>query len=1126
MPGRIQKTHHFAGNDVDSQRSAFDPMGYTGPQDYPVGMGSSYTPSAVAANAMAAPPTTTEQPKRRNVLRKLSRGFLKQDSHPPSATQQPATATSNGPAISIADWEAIVAETGSLSRYPALSVVGSADGAMHAHPHRRLAEPDPTRNTGRPSTQSISDRGALRNPNRVPRDEDGDSDEETYVDEEDGTSDKTRWPEEARHGYSDSRHTPRSHSKSRSDHGEPRQGRDRSHSHSHSRTPHTDHGPPSNSHSRPPSQHRPRSSSFSSPYPASHFTSPEWDEQQQGSRSRSSAYNSYRSYSPVPFETPPASRSRSRSRAASIVRGEAKVKTKGSEPEYMPEERIEGVGAGGRSRIVEHVSHADPLLRLNSDDMNRSFAGIDLHDDHGEDKRRRRNSTVSVAGRVPTGMIGPPPGAIGSSYPGMVGAPPGVVGSSHSGHSTYPGMVGAPPSVAESSHSGHSTYPGMAGGPPGVAGSAQSTHSTASQRERRRASYVPPSGTAAYADPGTTYYDDPFTLQRLREEQQEQQWAAQQVKPVYPPPQQVERQQPQQMLAIMPPPGKSVSQSSSHSHRSRHSPPQGVDYQGQDYGKALSTPERFKEMKDQGRLVNPVTVNVQYDGRVSVSGGPPSANGSAYGGVAGVPGSVAGRERSASWGGLPPGASGSHYGHSHSTSMSTPEQFRDMQNHGRLANPGSVAQPGYGTSYGVPGVAGSGSGYGSSPIAGAGGGRDRSGSWGGFGAPGDRSSVISQDFYQTNPASSGFYQYRGWEAPPPVAQVPHPYHPSLPPPLSSSSYLAPGLPLASAPPLHGVPSLNGSVVGGSSVNGHRDGLEKELRDARRRDLEERDRVMRKERCHRKSSSASVTYGGSSTAGAAVGAASGLAVVPSYGARESVREREERYQAKAKETDREREERHRRRDEEKRRERERSRPRSDRDDEKRRERERSRPRNDRERDGGERRSEKYKHRGREDEDKHHRHHSSSHRSRSRHPEPEESSYHTSSSSHRSHRSGSSRHPDAQESSHHSSSHRSRSRHHSSRESEEGSGHRSSSRHRSHHKSHSHSHSQSQSYDPAPVLLNPDDPESRSRHDRRKSMDLRPRFGGPEEELNDPRRIRESGEAVAFPNERYPRSRVLS
>ncbi|KAF6742499.1 hypothetical protein DFP72DRAFT_182183 [Ephemerocybe angulata] len=1107
MPGRIQKTHHFAGNDVDSQRSAFDPMGYTGPQDYPVATGSSTTPSAVAANAMAAPTPTAEQPKRRNVLRKLSRGFLKQDSHPPSASQQPATATSTGPAISIADWEAIVAETGSLSRYPALSVIGSADGAMHAHPHRRLPEPDPTRNTGRPSTQSISDKGALRNPNRVPRDEDGDSDEETYVDEEDGASDKTRWPEDARHGYSDSRHAPHSNSKSRSDHGEPRQGRNRSHSHSHSRTPHTDHGPPSNSHSRSPSQHRPRSSSFSSPYPASHFTSPEWDEQQQGSRSRSSAYNSYRSYSPVPFETPPASRSRSRSRAASIVRGEAKVKTKGSEPEYKPEERIEGVGAAGRSRIVEHVSHADPLLRLNSDDMNRSFAGIDLHDDHGEDKRRRRNSTVSVAGRVPTGMIGPPPGAIGSSYPGMVGAPPGVVGSSHSGHSTYPGMVGAPPSVAESSHSGHSTYPGMAGGPPGVVGSAQSTHSTASQRERRRASYVPPSGTA-YADPGTTYYDDPFTLQRLREEQQEQQWAAQQVKQVYPPPQQVERQQPQQMLAIMPPPGKSVSQSSSHSHRSRHSPPQGADYQGQDYGQALSTPERFKEMKDQGRLVNPVTVNVQYDGRVSVSGGPPSANGSAYGGVAGVPGSVAGRERSASWGGIPPGASGSHYGHSHSNSMSTPEQFRDMQNHGRLANPGSVAQPGYGTSYGVPGVAGSGSGHGSSPIAGAGGGRDRSGSWGGYGAPGDRSSVISQDFYQTNPASSGFYQYRGWEAPPPVAQVPHPYHPSLPPPLSSSSYPAPGLPLASAPPLHGVPSLNGSVVGGSSVNGHRDGLEKELRDARRRDLEERDRVMRKERGHRKSSSASVTYGGSSTAGAAVG--TGLAVVPSYGARESVREREERYQAKAKETDREREERHRRRDEEKRRERESS---------------RSRPRSDRERDSEERRREKDKQREREGDDKHHRHHASSHRSRSRHPEPEESSYHTSSSSHRSHRSGSSRHPDVQESSHHSS-HRSRSRHHGSRESEEGSGHRSSSRHRSHHKSHSHSHSQSQSYDPAPVLLNPDDPESRSRHDRRKSMDLRPRFGGPEEELNDPRRIRESGEAVAYPNERYPRSRVLS
>lgn len=245
-PSRIHPTQlgNFSGNDMHPQ--PFDPAGYAGyapPSEvpgqyhgytYPSSSSSGYTSSAIAANAFGlAPPgyggmppsvpgsaltvPPREEPSRRNkLLKKLSLGLLRPTGDPlPSA---PAlTAAQTGPPahelptsrrrsksnasqtqyqpISVEDFEAIVAETGSLSRYPALSLPG-ADGATHAHPHKRLPEVDARETRGRPSTRDMAVGGVMRNPSRTPKDDPVDSDTDSSHSSPHSPSfgsDKTRW---------------------------------------------------------------------------------------------------------------------------------------------------------------------------------------------------------------------------------------------------------------------------------------------------------------------------------------------------------------------------------------------------------------------------------------------------------------------------------------------------------------------------------------------------------------------------------------------------------------------------------------------------------------------------------------------------------------------------------------------------------------------------------------------------------------------------------------------------------------------------------------------------------------------------------------------------------------------
>ncbi|KAJ2930352.1 hypothetical protein H1R20_g6747, partial [Candolleomyces eurysporus] len=151
MPSKISRTHNFSGNEVSSQMGPYDPGTYDPPQAYPVA--SSYTPSAVAADALMSGPPNPRPRSRNKLLKKISKHFTKPE---PEAKPEPATA--------IIDWEAIVAETGSLSRYPALCT-SSTGASLHAHPHKRLPERDTKH--GRPNTESINDLGVMKNPSRT-----------------------------------------------------------------------------------------------------------------------------------------------------------------------------------------------------------------------------------------------------------------------------------------------------------------------------------------------------------------------------------------------------------------------------------------------------------------------------------------------------------------------------------------------------------------------------------------------------------------------------------------------------------------------------------------------------------------------------------------------------------------------------------------------------------------------------------------------------------------------------------------------------------------------------------------------------------------------------------------------
>ncbi|KAJ2914914.1 hypothetical protein MD484_g5475, partial [Candolleomyces efflorescens] len=181
MTSKISKTHNFSGNEVSSQMGPYNPGTYDPPQAYPIA--SSYTPSAVAADALMSGPPNPRPRSRNKLLKKISKHFAKPESE---TKQEPVQATA------IIDWEAIVAETGSLSRYPALCT-SSSGAALHAHPHKRLPERD--RSRGRPNTESINDLGVMKNPSRTPKDEEPEWESESETDSSFGSqSDKTRWP--------------------------------------------------------------------------------------------------------------------------------------------------------------------------------------------------------------------------------------------------------------------------------------------------------------------------------------------------------------------------------------------------------------------------------------------------------------------------------------------------------------------------------------------------------------------------------------------------------------------------------------------------------------------------------------------------------------------------------------------------------------------------------------------------------------------------------------------------------------------------------------------------------------------------------------------------------------------
>lgn len=214
MARKVKQTSKVATNDIESQKESVNPVQNAATQQEISTSAPSVKASTTAAQTLAGPvvdaTAPSELPKKRNVLKKPSASasrnlpqsshndsqpptmpestpFISNDPHQSSKGKASDESTASG-GLSLADWEAIVAETGSLSRYPALHVVNGPECATHAHAHRkRLPEPDPGRNTGRPSTRSVSDKGAMRNPSRTPRDESGDSDEETFVDP-DGTN--------------------------------------------------------------------------------------------------------------------------------------------------------------------------------------------------------------------------------------------------------------------------------------------------------------------------------------------------------------------------------------------------------------------------------------------------------------------------------------------------------------------------------------------------------------------------------------------------------------------------------------------------------------------------------------------------------------------------------------------------------------------------------------------------------------------------------------------------------------------------------------------------------------------------------------------------------------------------